>query len=659
MSERSGPRHRLDRGDADRVLRRRLHAVHGLVGLADEIVLRDRVRGVRGDAEARRDGNLDIGVEAERRADDGLAHAVGHGHGLLLVGLRQDDAELVAAEADDFVDAAHGCEDPLGDLLQRARAGEVAVEVVHGLQLVEVEEDDAEERAVAARALDLLVKVRLEEAAIEGLGEVVAHGQVLAARQLIDVAEDGGDGADVARDVRLRVGIDDVAARDRDLDDADEVVLDLQRHDDHPRLIVRCEEAPRGERALEEGLRDAGKELAGVANALVVGEADDVALEAWVVDEEGAVREAEEVEDRSRDALGDLGSVGHGHELGDLREIAALDFEAAGVDGGLGEVDGEAEVIRGVGEEDVARQHELALLARTRAEDDADERFARRRVGVIVVEQRHAAGLALRLLGDEREAGTALVQRVVQVRPPAVDADRQLSQDLDSTMHVLACASPRSHFATPRSTSGSAGGSTAWRSPGSTRSSRTSAARTSFTSMARVSAVPACGRRRFESRRCKTKGAGRRGQGAGGCRRENTVCALPPAPCALSSTSPRPSKSNILHTTQAQAAASASSSDSPHGRFSIRSASACIPRATTSNGTSSTAFRRPTIWCKLLSGLILPSTTATSTASWPRHWRWGGSSSRRGRPSTCSASRKGAAGFSSRPATQTRRFMRY
>src|SRR5438046_452158 len=107
----------------------------------------------------------------------------------------------VAAVANDLVDAAHGREDPLGHFLQRARPGQVAVEVVHGLQLVEVEEDDAEERAVAAGALDLLVEVRLEEAAIEGLGEVIAHGQVLAARQLIDVAEDGGDGADVARDV--------------------------------------------------------------------------------------------------------------------------------------------------------------------------------------------------------------------------------------------------------------------------------------------------------------------------------------------------------------------------------------------------------------------------------------------------------------------------
>src|ERR1051325_11082123 len=101
----------------------------------------------------------------------------------------------------------------------------MAVEVVHRLQLVEVEEDDAEERSVAARALDLLVEVRLEEAAIEGLGEIVAHGQVLAARQLIDVAEDAAAAAVAARAFRGGVGVEAPARRERHFDHADEVVL--------------------------------------------------------------------------------------------------------------------------------------------------------------------------------------------------------------------------------------------------------------------------------------------------------------------------------------------------------------------------------------------------------------------------------------------------
>jgi len=42
----------------------------------------------------------------------------------------------------------------------------MAVEVVDHLQVVEIEKDDAEDRAVAARALDLLIEVGLEEAAV-------------------------------------------------------------------------------------------------------------------------------------------------------------------------------------------------------------------------------------------------------------------------------------------------------------------------------------------------------------------------------------------------------------------------------------------------------------------------------------------------------------
>ena len=126
---------------------------------ACRIFLRHRVSRIGGDSEARGDGDLNFGLELERRVADRAPYAVRDRGRLLGIGLREDDAELVAAEADDLVDAAHGIEDPLRDLLQRARAGEMAEEVVDGLEVVEVEEDDAEDRAVAARALDLLVEV--------------------------------------------------------------------------------------------------------------------------------------------------------------------------------------------------------------------------------------------------------------------------------------------------------------------------------------------------------------------------------------------------------------------------------------------------------------------------------------------------------------------
>ncbi len=117
---------------------------------------------------------------------------------------------------------------------------------------------------------------------------------------------------------------------------------------------------------------DAGEELAGVADAGVVGEADDVALQPRVVDEEGAVGEAEEVENGARDPLGDRGGVGHGHELGDLREIADFDFELAGVNHGLREVGRKRQVVRGVGKKNIALDNQTPLAPRS------GERVARR-----------------------------------------------------------------------------------------------------------------------------------------------------------------------------------------------------------------------------------------------------------------------------------------
>ena len=80
-----------------------------------------------------------------------------------------ESSGVIAAEAEDFVDAAYGSQDALGHLLQRSRAGQVAVSVVDGLEVVKVEKDDAAHGAVAAGTLDLLVEIRLEEAAVVGL----------------------------------------------------------------------------------------------------------------------------------------------------------------------------------------------------------------------------------------------------------------------------------------------------------------------------------------------------------------------------------------------------------------------------------------------------------------------------------------------------------
>src|SRR5205814_4836108 len=127
-------------------------------------------------------------------------------------------SDVCSSDLDDFIDAANRVENPLRHFLQRARSGEMAVEVVDHLQVIEVEEDDAEERAVAACALHLFIEIRLEESAIERFRQIVAHGEIAAARQLINVAEDLRDGAEVTAD-GVSVGVlEFMIARDRNAD---------------------------------------------------------------------------------------------------------------------------------------------------------------------------------------------------------------------------------------------------------------------------------------------------------------------------------------------------------------------------------------------------------------------------------------------------------
>jgi hypothetical protein len=122
------------------------------------------VHGIRGDAEAGGDRRFRLfGSSVNGAATNARANAIGDGKRLILIVCGRMMQNSSPAEADDFVDSANGVEESLCHFLQRARAGEMAVEVVDHLQVVEVEEDDAEDRAVAARALHLLVEVRLEK----------------------------------------------------------------------------------------------------------------------------------------------------------------------------------------------------------------------------------------------------------------------------------------------------------------------------------------------------------------------------------------------------------------------------------------------------------------------------------------------------------------
>ncbi len=210
-------------------------------------------------------------------------------------------------------------------------------------------------------------------------------------------------------------------------------MLHLQRHDDHPAapgLSVEREVAGRRERALQEGGRDAGQKLAGLTDAGIIAEGGDVALHARVVQKERPAREAQEVQHRANDALGNLGSVAHGHQLMDLGEVADLDLELGGVDCSLGEVRCETQVGARAGNEGTTCHVQLTLTPRARgiavAENDARDALTRRGFVIMIVisvdhdDSRHVARLAVL---RELQVRTGTLERGQKVTATAVYAD--------------------------------------------------------------------------------------------------------------------------------------------------------------------------------------------------------------------------------------------
>jgi hypothetical protein len=99
-------------------------------------------------------------------------------------GARQDDGELVAADAVAAVRRPLGRADRRGEALQALVAGLVALGVVRRLELVDVEEREGERLAGAPDALELAREVLLERAVVAQPGERVGHGDV---RQALDL----------------------------------------------------------------------------------------------------------------------------------------------------------------------------------------------------------------------------------------------------------------------------------------------------------------------------------------------------------------------------------------------------------------------------------------------------------------------------------------
>ena len=123
---------------------------------------------------------------------------LGEDRALLDVGLGEDEHEFLAAVAADHVGRPQVLGDRLGHAAQDDVADGVAVGVVDGLEVVDVDEGDRQRPAVARRALDLGEEARQQRLPVGDAGEPVDGGPV------VGVDQGRRDVVDRAREARSR-----------------------------------------------------------------------------------------------------------------------------------------------------------------------------------------------------------------------------------------------------------------------------------------------------------------------------------------------------------------------------------------------------------------------------------------------------------------------
>ena len=186
-------------GQDDAVLAQELGGQQALVGGLEE--RRDRGRVLRRDRHAGRGGD---------RAGDrpgGVAHraheALGGAGGLGLVGVGEDHGELLAAGAADDVARPHVAFEDVAEGDQDLVADRVAVDVVDALEVVDVEQDEADRGVVARGARQLGGEALVEVAAVEEAGQLVGAGldgeQLAPARVVVGEGRERGEALDQLR----------------------------------------------------------------------------------------------------------------------------------------------------------------------------------------------------------------------------------------------------------------------------------------------------------------------------------------------------------------------------------------------------------------------------------------------------------------------------
>jgi len=150
-----------------------LGRVHGHVGARQEVAGALPVAGEDDDADA----GAHAGGAFLLLLAQGRQQVLGHAHRIAHPGLRQDDAELVSAEAPEHVAAPQRLGQAAGGGQQEAVAGLVAEGVVDVLELVEVHVEQGAFVAVAAGQRHVPLELLLEAAPVEQAGEGVVIGE--------------------------------------------------------------------------------------------------------------------------------------------------------------------------------------------------------------------------------------------------------------------------------------------------------------------------------------------------------------------------------------------------------------------------------------------------------------------------------------------------
>ena len=177
-----------------------LRAVHREIGAAHDLVRR-LAAGVERDPDAALHGD-DVGAGDDERLGHRTEDPLRHGHGAVGSGDALDHhGELVAPETGARVLGPDRRADPLGDRDEELVTGGVTEAVVHGLEVVEIDEENGEEVPSARAALDCVRDALREERAVreprERVVERLMRELVLERSALGDVTRGQYDTADV------------------------------------------------------------------------------------------------------------------------------------------------------------------------------------------------------------------------------------------------------------------------------------------------------------------------------------------------------------------------------------------------------------------------------------------------------------------------------